>query len=117
ALPAQLGVSSGLVVAAYAQLGAEGYLQLRQNAPPVVATGVGRSARARTLAADPLRRHNPRPDLPDCAAFPRDDWLTSYRAAVKRAADAELSYGDVRGVAGLREALALSCVPRRVVRR
>ncbi len=105
ALAAELRVSRGLVVAAYAQLGAEGYLQLRRNAPPVVATGVGRSSRARTLAADPLWRHNLRPDLPDYAAFPRDDWLTSYRAAVKRAADAELGYGDVRGVAGLREGL------------
>ena len=105
ALAAELGVSRGLVVAAYAQLGAEGYLQLRQNAAPVVATGVGRSSRARTLAADPHWRHNLRPDLPDYAAFPRDDWLTSYRAAVKRAADAELGYGDVRGVAGLRESL------------
>ena len=34
ALASELGVSRGLVVAAYAQLGAEGYLRLRRNAPP-----------------------------------------------------------------------------------
>jgi GntR family transcriptional regulator/MocR family aminotransferase len=106
ALAAGLGVSRGLVVAAYAQLGAEGYLQLRRNAPPVVASVVGSPAPAQTLAADPDWPHNLRPDLPDYGAFPRDEWLKSYRAALRRAPDAELGYGDVRGVAALREALA-----------
>jgi GntR family transcriptional regulator / MocR family aminotransferase len=105
ALALELGVARGLVVAAYAQLGAEGYLQLRRNAPPLVAEAVGSQAPARTLAADPLWRYNLRPDLPDYGAFPREEWLTSYRAAVKRAPDAELGYGDVRGVAELREGL------------
>jgi GntR family transcriptional regulator / MocR family aminotransferase len=105
ALALELGIARGLVVAAYAQLGAEGYLQLRRNAPPLVAEAVGSQAPARTLAADPLWRYNLRPDLPDYGAFPREEWLTSYRAAVKRAPDAELGYGDVRGVAELREGL------------
>jgi GntR family transcriptional regulator/MocR family aminotransferase len=104
-LAAELGISRGLVVAAYAQLGAEGYLRLRKNASPVVASGVGVAAPARTLAADPDWPHNLRPDLPDYGAFPRGEWLKSYRSAVRGAADGELAYGDVRGVAGLREAL------------
>ncbi|HEY7018947.1 MAG TPA: PLP-dependent aminotransferase family protein [Gaiellaceae bacterium] len=106
ALAAELGISRGLVVAAYAQLGAEGYLQLRRNAPPLVGDSIGSQAPARTLAADPYWRYNLRPDLPDYAAFPREEWLTSYRAALKRAPDGELAYGDVRGVAELRDALA-----------
>jgi GntR family transcriptional regulator/MocR family aminotransferase len=106
ALAAELGISRGLVVAAYAQLGAEGYLQLRRNAPPLVADSIGSQAPARALAADPPWRHNLFPDLPDYSAFPREEWLTSYRAALKRAPDRELAYGDVRGVAELRDALA-----------
>ena len=106
ALAAEVGVSRGLVVAAYAQLGAEGYLQLRRNAPPLVADAIGALDRPRTLAADPYWRYNLRPDLPDFGAFPRDEWLTSYRAALKAAPDRELAYGDVRGVAALRETLA-----------
>ena len=104
-LAAELRISRGLVVAAYAQLGAEGYLQLRRNAPPVVAGGVGVAAEPRTLAADPEWPHNLRPDLPDYGAFPRGEWLKSYRAALRSAPNAELAYGDVRGSVDLREAL------------
>jgi len=50
-------------------------------------------------------RFNLRPDLPDFAGFPREEWLRSYRAALKRAPDQELAYGDVRGALSLRTAL------------
>ena len=60
---------------------------------------------ARTQATDPRWRHNLRPDLPDYGAFPRGEWLKSYRAALRSAPNSELAYGDVRGVAHLREAL------------
>jgi GntR family transcriptional regulator / MocR family aminotransferase len=105
ALAAELGISRGLVVAAYAQLGAEGYLRRRRNAPPVVASGVGVAAEARTLAADPHWTYNLRPDLPDFGAFPRSEWLKSYRAALLSAPNAELGYGDVRGSAQFRDAV------------
>ena len=105
ALAAELGISRGLVVAAYAQLGAEGYLRLRQNTPPIVASGVGSAAEARPLAADPEWPYNLRPDLPDYGAFPRGEWLKSYRTALGSAPNVELSYGDVRGSPQLREAL------------
>ena len=105
ALAEELGVSRGLVVAAYAQLGAEGYLRLRRNTPPVVADGVGVAAAPRELAADPQWPHNLRPDLPDYGAFPRNEWLKSYRAALRSAPDGDLAYGDVRGAGRLREAL------------
>ena len=103
-LAAQLGVSRGLVVGAYAQLGAEGYLLLRRGASPRVARVAGSPEPAVTAQADqPL--HNLRPDLPDYSAFPREKWLTSYRAALKAAPDLELAYGDVRGSPELRAAL------------
>jgi GntR family transcriptional regulator/MocR family aminotransferase len=105
ALAAELGISRGLVVAAYAQLGAEGYLQPRPNATPLVAAVAGGQASARAVEVGRRWRYNLRPDLPDYPAFPRDEWLKSYRAALKRAPDSELDYGDVRGVAALREAL------------
>ncbi|HJQ48921.1 MAG TPA: PLP-dependent aminotransferase family protein [Gaiellaceae bacterium] len=105
ALATELGISRGLAVAAYAQLGAEGYLRLRRNAPPVVASGVGTAPETRTLAADPEWPHNLRPDLPDYGSFPRGEWLKSYRAALRSAPNAALAYGDVRGSAELRDAL------------
>ena len=105
ALAAQLGVSRGLVVGAYAQLGAEGYLVLRQGASARVAPTVGAPAKPSPQAREAQPRYNLRPDLPDYAAFPRDRWLTSYRAALKCAPDRELAYGDVRGSIALRAAL------------
>jgi GntR family transcriptional regulator / MocR family aminotransferase len=104
ALAADLGISRGLVVGAYAQLGAEGYLALRRGAPPRVAA-VAQAAALPAAARDPLPRFNLRPDLPDFAGFSRDEWLRSYRAALKRAPDQELAYGDVRGTLALRSAL------------
>jgi GntR family transcriptional regulator / MocR family aminotransferase len=104
ALAVQLGVSRGLVVGAYAQLGAEGYLLLRRGASPRVARVAASPDPAATAQADhPV--HNLRPDLPDYSAFPRDRWLTSYRAALKAALDLDLAYGDVRGALALRSAL------------
>src|SRR3954453_9950935 len=41
-LAAELGVSRGVVVEAYGQLVAEGYLEVRRGAAPVVAGGVDR---------------------------------------------------------------------------
>jgi GntR family transcriptional regulator / MocR family aminotransferase len=105
-LAAQLGVSRGLVVAAYTQLRAEGYLDLRQGAAPRVSPTASPAAPPRPEARDDLPRFNLRPDLPDYSAFPRDEWLRSYRRALKGAADQDLAYGDVRGVYALRLELA-----------
>ena len=61
ALAAQLGVSRGLVVGAYAQLGAEGYLLLRRGASPRVARVAAlpepaAAARDRPAGAQPAAR-------------------------------------------------------------
>ena len=69
ALAAQLGISRGLVVGAYAQLGAEGYLLLRRGASPRVAR-VAASPEPAVAAQADQPAHNLRPDLPDYARLP-----------------------------------------------
>ena len=106
ALAAQLGVSRGLVVGAYAQLGAEGYLLLRRGAAPhVAAMALSQTPIRSATPQHPAPRHNLLPNLPDYAAFPRDRWLVSYRRALKTAPDRELVYGDPRGAEAARAAL------------
>jgi GntR family transcriptional regulator/MocR family aminotransferase len=105
-LAAQLGVSRGLVVAAYSQLAAEGYLLLRRGAAPRVATtGAARAPARPALRLPGPPRHNLAPNLPDHAAFPRDKWLASYRRGLRTAPDRELLYGDTRGAEAARAAL------------
>jgi GntR family transcriptional regulator / MocR family aminotransferase len=59
---------------------------------------------SRTLPKPP--RFNLRPDTPDFGSFPRDEWLKSYRAAVRRAPHRAFGYGDARGADALRQVLA-----------
>jgi GntR family transcriptional regulator/MocR family aminotransferase len=113
ALAAELGVTRGVVVEAYAQLVAEGYLTSRsggytQVAPtaaavsPAAAPKPGRSAPARW----------PRPVVDfgygrgNVAAFPRAAWLRSVRRVLTEAADERLGYLDGHGAVELRSALA-----------
>lgn len=105
ALASQLGVSRGLVVGAYAQLGAEGYIVLRRGASPRVASAFAKASEASPRVPERRPRYNLMPNLPDYAAFPREKWLASYRVALKTAPDGELAYGDTRGVSALRAAL------------
>jgi GntR family transcriptional regulator/MocR family aminotransferase len=108
ALAADLGVSRGLVVGAYEQLAAEGYLVLRRGAAPLVAELPAQPA-PRPIEEDVHvagARHNLRPDLPDLSLFPRTDWLRALRAALARAADTDLAYGEPFGAAELRHRLA-----------
>jgi GntR family transcriptional regulator / MocR family aminotransferase len=106
-LARDLGVSRRLVVEAYAQLTAEGYLSARQGAPTRVAGGDPGGPSA--AAAPPRRAPLPyefHPGQPDLAGFPRTAWLRSARAATRAAADADLGYGDPRGAPALRAAVA-----------
>jgi GntR family transcriptional regulator / MocR family aminotransferase len=107
-LARQLGVSRRVVVDAYAQLAAEGYLTLRQGARPRVCTTTARAASpaaAPALApAAPL--YDFRPSVPDLTLFPRNAWLRSLREALRSMSTAELGYSDPRGVPQLRAALA-----------
>ena len=107
-LARQIGVSRRVVVDAYAQLSAEGYLSLRQGARPRVsdAAAVASEARAVVAPAAPNARFDFRPSMPDVSTFPRAAWLRSLREALATMTDADLGYGDPRGAQVLRSALA-----------
>ena len=106
-LARQLGVSRGLVVNAYAQLGAEGYLVVRQGALPRVSDSVAReAAEVDEAPAAAAPRYDFRPSLPDVSMFPRDAWLRCVRKALAEMTDADLAYGDAAGMETLRTALA-----------
>ena len=107
-LARQLGVSRRVAVDAYAQLAAEGYLSLRQGARPHVSEAAvpDRPAAAPSAAPEPPPRYDFRPSVPDVSAFPRAAWLRSVRSALSEMTDADLGYGDPRGVPALRQALA-----------
>jgi GntR family transcriptional regulator / MocR family aminotransferase len=123
-LARQLGVSRQLVVSAYAQLSAEGYLQVRQGARPTVAAStsiVMTPERPDDTAPPPL--YDLRPSVPDVSGFPRAAWLRSLRTALSSITDADLGYSDPRGAPQLRAALAnylarvrgISTTPEQVV--
>jgi GntR family transcriptional regulator/MocR family aminotransferase len=107
-LARQIGVSRRVVVDAYEQLAAEGYLLLRQGARPRVADdiAVAGAEAARAARPAPPPRYDFRPSVPDVAAFPRAAWLRSFREGLSAIADHDLAYGDPCGVEPLRAALA-----------
>jgi GntR family transcriptional regulator/MocR family aminotransferase len=107
-LAAELGVSRGVVLEAYAQLTAEGYLTASQGAPTRVALVPSGERERPPLAATSLgagHRFDFDPGLPDLVAFPRADWLRSLRVAAREAPFDRLGYGDPRGAPELRNAL------------
>ncbi len=106
-LAAELGVSRGVVTEAYGQLAAEGYLTARQGAPVRVTAAVRTpSPRAPARSLEPALTYHFHPGTPDLAAFPRERWLRSVRAALRESPLDALGYGDPRGAPQLREALA-----------
>ncbi len=107
ALSERLQVSRGIVVEAYAQLVAEGYLQARQGSGTRV--GPGPRGPAPTGGERP-RERPPRYDfglgVPDLAAFPRAPWMAALRRVLRETPDAHLGHPDPRGAGALRHALA-----------
>jgi GntR family transcriptional regulator/MocR family aminotransferase len=141
ALAAQLGVSRGVVVEAYSQLAAEGYLDTRRGGgtrvaehpgPPSTSSGVEgrlmvgdrpsvvprRAVRAAGASAvpGPAARHDLRPGLPAVDGFPRAVWLAALTRVLRTIPDARLGYGDRQGEPELRAALASSLARTRGVR-
>jgi GntR family transcriptional regulator/MocR family aminotransferase len=130
------GVSRGVVSEAYAQLAAEGWIEVRRGRAPVVraeAIAWPRDAHPDpTPAPPPPARLDsyfpavsspaapsspatasfppPRLDLtataPDLARFPRRAWTAAVRKALAEMPDAALDYGDPRGDDELRTVLA-----------
>ncbi|MBC6457544.1 PLP-dependent aminotransferase family protein [Actinomadura sp. HBU206391] len=114
-LARDLGVSRGVVVAAYEQLLAEGFLVARRGdgtrVGPMAATQnplpESRPGRDRRPARDaPPVSYDLRPGVPDLAAFPRERWSSSIRAALRALQYDELGYPDPAGAPVLRAELA-----------
>lgn len=108
ALAADLGVSRGLVVEVYEQLGAEGWLTSRQGSGTTVAAHPS-TAPARPTELLPQRRNaalDLRPARPDVASFPRSAWTAATRAVLADLPHHDLSYGDHRGHRRARETFA-----------
>jgi GntR family transcriptional regulator / MocR family aminotransferase len=108
-LARQLGVSRRVAVDAYAQLAAEGWLELRQGARPRVSESVAVTDAPATAqpAGAPLQpRFDFRPAAPDVSRFPRTAWTRAVRDALQTMTAADLDYGDPRGAEVLRAALA-----------
>ncbi len=105
-LAADLGVSRGVVVEAYQQLAAEGYLASHTGGYTQVAAGPSR-ATARLQLARPVP---PRIDLSygraDVSSFPRAAWLRAIRRALASAPNDLFGYLAGSGVPQLRTAIA-----------
>ncbi|HET9082369.1 MAG TPA: GntR family transcriptional regulator [Trebonia sp.] len=109
-LAADLGISRGTVVQAYAQLIAEGWLtgttgsgtrvaDLPGPAPgPAAGAGDDPAPAAARLAVDL------RPGRPDLSSFPRTDWASSVRRALAAAPYEDLDYAGPAGLPTLRAA-------------
>ena len=107
-LARQLGISRRVVVDAYAQLAAEGYLSLRQGARPQVAAAPALDA---AEPEPPLRAASPAPvRLPPQPSrrlvVPPRRLAAGAAPGAARVTDAELGYGDPRGVEALRAGLS-----------
>ncbi|MGI8715210.1 MAG: PLP-dependent aminotransferase family protein [Solirubrobacteraceae bacterium] len=109
AFATELGVSRGVVVEAYAQLVAEGYLNSRSGGYTRVAAASSGEAGAARAPADSRTRPKPSVDFgygrANVAAFPRAAWLRSVRTALTEAPDERLGYLDGHGTIELRQAL------------
>jgi GntR family transcriptional regulator/MocR family aminotransferase len=105
-LATDLGVSRRMVVDAYAQLLAEGYLVARAGAGTFVADAADApGAPLAEPAAHPLA-FDFFPGFPDLASFPRRPWLRALREVLRETPLSSLGYPDVKGAPELRRALA-----------
>jgi len=106
ALAGQLGVSRGIVVEAYEQLVAEGYLASRPGGATRVARSAGPVPVRRADLVPPTFEFEFRSGRPDVAEFPRAVWLRSMRRVLATMPSQRLTYLGGSGVPELRSALA-----------
>jgi GntR family transcriptional regulator/MocR family aminotransferase len=104
----ELGLSRGVVVEAYEQLVAEGYLSSSQGGATRVCVRVADSPTTVAPAAPqpPPIRFDFAYGRPDVSEFPRQVWLRSLRRVLNETPSERLSYLDPRGAPELRQALA-----------
>ena len=106
-LSEQLGISRGVVVEAYEQLVAEGYLTSSRGGRTSVNPAIERTPGPEPAAAEPpAYRIDFAYGQPDVAEFPRAAWLRSLRRVLNDAPSERLNYLDPRGAQELRDALA-----------
>ncbi|MGI5416866.1 PLP-dependent aminotransferase family protein [Actinomadura luteofluorescens] len=116
-LARDLDVSRGVVVTAYEQLTAEGFLIARRGdgtriaplARPDEGSGPPPSRprpRPAERPAEPLVLYDLTPGQPDLSAFPRERWISAARAALRTLPHDALGYPDPAGVPDLRAELA-----------
>ena len=110
ALATDLDVARGVVVEAYEQLKAEGYLTSRKGSYTRVATAAATApapTRPRSASALPSK---PVVDFGygrgDPQAFPRTEWLSSIRRVLSETSGERLGYLEGRGAVELRSELA-----------
>lgn len=115
-LAADLAVSRGVVVDAYAELIAEGFLISRAGSGTVVsnagrwtAAGPGEASgdpSAQRAGTEPSGVLDLRPGPPDLAAFPRTAWAAAMRDVLRSLPDHELGYVAPWGSDAMRETVA-----------
>jgi GntR family transcriptional regulator/MocR family aminotransferase len=105
-LAGELGVSRGVVVEAYQQLVAEGYLAARAGGYTRVAIGPEQAAEPPAPAAESLPRIDFCPCRADGSQFPRAAWLRSMRRVLNDASADDFGYVSGRGAPALHRALA-----------
>jgi GntR family transcriptional regulator / MocR family aminotransferase len=104
----ELQVSRGVVVEAYSQLVAEGYLVARSGDGTRIAEGLAQQPPAPRApsAVAPRVLYDLRSGIPDVSLFPRREWQSAMATALRELPDAALLYGSRRGLRKLRTALS-----------
>jgi GntR family transcriptional regulator/MocR family aminotransferase len=105
-LAADLGLSRGVVVEAYEQLIAEGYLVSQAGGYTEVAAGTGAPPPPPPQPPANMPTIDFRSGRPDVSQFPRAAWLRSVRRVLNEAPHERLSYLDGQGAPELLQALA-----------
>jgi GntR family transcriptional regulator/MocR family aminotransferase len=107
-LGSELQVSRGVVVEAYSQLAAEGYLATRPGDGTRVADALALQPPTPSLPDAPRQRvrYDLRSGVPDLSFFPRREWQSATAAAIRELPDAGFGYGSRRGHRRLRVALS-----------
>jgi GntR family transcriptional regulator / MocR family aminotransferase len=106
ALASDLDISRRLVLDAYAQLLAEGYLIARPGAGTYVAATAGVADEVPSQPPAHAPRFDFFPGAPELASFPRALWLRALREVLRSAPASAFAYPDGRGAGELRRALA-----------
>ncbi|GIJ38958.1 MocR-like pyridoxine biosynthesis transcription factor PdxR [Micromonospora andamanensis] len=108
-LARDIGVSRSVVVEAYEQMSAEGYLEAVQGSGTRVATrpvvGVDRGSGLDEPTA-PAVRWDLRVGATDVTNFPLQEWLSCYQRATQSLGANDLSYPPITGIPALRTELA-----------